>query len=302
MSERQRRGFSGLWSDLRQRSDKSGNASPTTSASLVCDFVEAFHAHQFEMHFQPLVRLDGILIGAEALLRWRHPRLGLIRPDDFLTLVDSPSRSRLDAIALSASIRMLPELRRRTGGHRPYLGVNFGPARLQEPHFAQWVLDQLARHRSDGYGLVVEITETEAVKCWPSLARNVARLTAHGVPVALDDFGTGHANFQNLERSGASIVKLDKSLVQRVGSPRGAAVADAVIALAKELGFSVVAEGIEDEPTEAWLRSRPVSHLQGYLYGHAVTPERFLAEHPLDTGRGRNAQEAVVAAGTEAVA
>ncbi len=283
MRVRLRHGLRWFLSDLRRYLKTVFLPSPLSGPTPIVDFVEAFGRDEFEMHFQPLVRLDGSLVGAEALLRWRHPRLGLISPDDFLALVDAHTRTRLDSLALSAAMQMLPDLRCRTGGRETYLGVNFAPVRLQEPHFAQWVLDQLARHRCDGYGLVVEITEAEAVNCWQSLARNVHRLAAHGVLVALDDFGTGHANFQNLERSGATIVKLDKSLVQRVTSVRGAAVADAVIALAKQLGFTVVAEGIEDEPTEQWLRSRPVSHLQGYRYGQAVPREVFLTQHRCDT-------------------
>jgi diguanylate cyclase (GGDEF)-like protein/PAS domain S-box-containing protein len=230
--------------------------------------------------FQPIVHLGlGTCIGVEALLRWQHPRLGLVPPPQIVRIahrfheLERLSDWILDQ-ALADLAAWVPQ-----GIDQVKLGVNFLPTELTDPGFAARVLEKLARHRISGSRLVVEITEHElGPELQPRVAATLKALARHGVLSALDDVGAGQSNLARLVDLPVKILKVDRAFV--AGLPRdrrSSAVMRAFLSVGKDLEMDVVAEGVETRGQEIALRSYGCEMVQGFRYSHPL-PSRELVE------------------------
>jgi len=226
---------------------------------------------QFLLHYQPIQRLDGIVVGHEALLRWQHPRLGLLAPGSFGEVMREASiQPGLQLWVLETALAQAAALR--AGGADLRIAVNFLTGQLQGTAAAVAILDDLARLRVPPQALIVEVTEHVVMGgLGGALIECLECLRDAGVHVALDDFGTGAGSLVHLREVPADIVKIDRSfVVNMVESDSSQQIVRALVDLAHSLGKQVVAEGVETEAQRQLLRQMNCDMGQGWLFGEPL--------------------------------
>ncbi len=225
----------------------------------------ALDEDQLELHYQPIVSLaDGAVRGFEALLRWRHPEGALLYPDDFLPEV--------------AFSRLMPDLTRwvlrtacRDAAHRVgAVSVNVSAADICRDGLVTEVVETLEETGLPGRRLTIELTEHAVVQDVEGAVSVLSRLRELGVGVALDDFGTGYSSLFYLRTLPITEVKIDRIFVDRLDvDDEDAAIVESVARLARVVGISAVAEGVERESQAAALVAMGCPAGQGYLWGQA---------------------------------
>ena len=221
------------------------------------------------MVYQPQINLrTGRVVGFEALMRWRHPRLGLVPPGTFIPIAEETGLiNSLGEWAMRESCRAMVAWARHIQGPLR-IAVNVSPRQLQHDDLVAQV-EQILRETGLAAGqLELELTETTLLLEDEPVEQTVAGLRRLGVGLALDDFGTGYSSLSHLRRYPIQRLKMDRSFVRGIVGDRGdAAVARAVIGLARELDLAVVAEGVETAEQLALLRSLGCDEAQGFLLG-----------------------------------
>ncbi|AJP74510.1 putative bifunctional diguanylate cyclase/phosphodiesterase [Sphingomonas hengshuiensis] len=246
-------------------------------AQLESDLRQAVDKDQFALVFQPQVSaVDGSIVGAEALLRWRHPD-GLKLPGAF---IDRAEETGLIVEIGEWVVNNVAETISRWGrlGVRQRLAVNISPRQIDHAGFFRRLREAMHAARAPAALLELEITETLAMHCSPDVLEAISALRADGASIAIDDFGTGYSNLARLRELPVDRVKLDRSLVEHVADqPEARTIAQAVIALVHGLGCEAVAEGIESEAQAAVLRVIGCDILQGYAIATPMAEEDFLS-------------------------
>lgn len=237
--------------------------------SLESELRAAADNNAFVLYYQPKVdAYTRETVGYETLLRWRHPRLGILTPESFLPVAEETGliRSIGDWVLLEAC-RVLRSWE--VAGRRMLpLAVNISPRQLAGTDLYTLVSQAIEYTGADPHYLEVELTEYALLEDIEGVAAAVPRLRAMGVKVALDDFGTGYSALSYLQKIHFDWLKLDRSFVATVDDPElSQPVVSAVLAMAEQLGTPVVAEGVETSGQAAWLAERGTSVLQGYLFG-----------------------------------
>ncbi|WP_137131382.1 EAL domain-containing protein [Rhizobium sp. FY34] len=236
------------------------------------ELLSALHEHQFVLHYQPQVLLEtGEVSGIEALIRWHHPQKGLIMPGDFLPALEQ------SALSLDVGLWVLGEAIRQLGewtqaGLVPVkMGINLFPSQMRGSDLAREVSDLCRLHAVDPRWLELEITETATLQDEDRSLDLINELRALGIGVAFDDFGTGYASLGSLQRYPITTLKIDRSFVRDLMTrQRDASITRALIMLSKDLGLSIIAEGIETMEQQIALRLMGCDFGQGYLFGKAM--------------------------------
>lgn len=270
---------------LQFRTAAFDNASVTTS-SLVGDLRGALAGvpgtGSLEVHYQPVVGIaHGDPLGAEALVRWCHPRLGLLAPDAFVPVAERAGLGlRLDAAVLGLALRQLA-VWDAEGVRVHRVGVNLGRTSLHSPELVATVQQACARTGVLPDRLMLEVVEHDELTLTPARLAAVQALADADVTLALDDFGAGHAGVGLLGRLPFGVLKVDRSLLpgpQRVAAahaPDARRVLAGVVALAAAVGVEVTAEGIETPAHRELVAELGVPHAQGWLYSRALTAPAF---------------------------
>lgn len=241
---------------------------------LITRMRQALREHQFELFYQPKIRLeDGAVVGVEALIRWHDPEHGIVPPAQFISKVERTSLIRpLTRFALEQACgfaRAHPDLT---------VSVNLSPRNLYD----EQLLDKLCA-LIDQYGIPVarielEITEGTVAHNPVRAAEYLARLRAHGIPVSIDDFGTGYSSFAYLHRLPVTGLKIDRSFIAEIESdPRVRGVLHCIAEAGHTLGLQVIAEGVETGPQLATVRWVGCDLAQGYYFTHPL-PARELEQ------------------------
>ncbi|QWG17139.1 EAL domain-containing protein [Bradyrhizobium sediminis] len=244
--------------------------------TLEAELVLAAERNEFELFYQPQVRLsDGGLIGAEALIRWHHPVRGLVSPAEFMPVVNTSSISdRVAGWVLETACR-----RARTweqAGHNVRIGVNLSPSQLQSGDLATSVAEVLDITGLTPSLLELEVTEDILLLDEQRVLDTVLRIQELGVRVVFDDFGTGYASLSYLKKFPLDGLKIDRSFVLELLADSGdAAIVGSTISLSKQLGLSVIAEGIENRATADLLASMGCEEGQGYFFGRPMPAQAF---------------------------
>ncbi len=228
-------------------------------------------------YFQPQLNVEtGRLVGAEALARWHHPQRGVVLPDDFLQVAKEAGLAlQLSERVLRSASALHVEMRNK--GLPPMrMAVNLGPVELHTSALPQIVTKILAQAGMPPEYLQLEITEQEAMQD-PELAVEIlTALRSTGVQIIVDDFGTGHSSLSYLRRFPVNGVKVDRSFIRNLEDDHeDAALASAIISMAKSLNLSVVAEGVETDGQLEFLRERGCDEYQGFLFSPAVPADEF---------------------------
>jgi EAL domain-containing protein (putative c-di-GMP-specific phosphodiesterase class I) len=203
---------------------------------------------EFELHYQPFLDLrSGRVVAIEALVRWRHPRRGLLPPAEFISTAEETGLIvPLGRWVLEEACTQAARWRSRYGSGAPWVSVNLSPRQLQDPDLLSTVSAALSQAGLDGSALHVEITESLLMSDSDLAERKLTELRSLGVGIALDDFGTGYSSLAYLHRYPVDALKIDQSFVAPLGEgPRPAALVRSIIELARALGITTVAEGVE---------------------------------------------------------
>lgn len=249
----------------------------TARRSLEEEIRRGFANGEFELHYQPQVRLgDGLLVGAEALLRWRHPRRGLLAPGAFLPVLETSSLAEAVgdwtievgcAFAASLLRAGLPPIR---------IGINLFAAQFRSGALVGTVAGALEASGLPSDRLELEITENIVLGHDDSAVAPLRELRARGVGLAFDDYGTGYASLSLLKRYPLTRLKIDREFVRDLATdPDDAAIVKAVLALGRSLNLDVIAEGIETPDQAAFLGAHGCAEAQGYYYGKPMAGSEF---------------------------
>ena len=245
---------------------------------------QAIKSEQFELAFQPVVNVQiGRAVGAEALIRWRHPERGIISPAEFIPVAESSGL--IDPIGLWVLRNACAEVSRwNAKGHdRQRMAINLSARQFHDPHLLCQVKEALQAHRISPDQLEVELTETAAMIDHDTTRRVFAGLRDMGVGIAIDDFGTGYASMSYLRKLPFDKLKIDREFVTDVHLVQhNQAICGALIELSQGLGLHVLAEGTETEAEVQWLQRRGCELFQGYYFSRPIpgTELAVLMEHP----------------------
>jgi diguanylate cyclase (GGDEF)-like protein len=247
----------------------------------------AIEREEFVLHFQPRVDLSSHrIVAAEALLRWQHPERGLVMPEEFIGLAEECNLTvAIGELVIAAACRQLAAWR--SAGAPPIpLSINLTASHLREPMLPAVVAHALAFQALPASLLEIEVTESVMLSDPEGSIRNALALQQLGVRLALDDFGMGYSSLSYLKRLPVSCLKIDQSFIREMSfDPSSAAIVTAIIAMARTLGLTVVAEGVEQREQLEELRERGCDEFQGFLFSRALPAAEFatlLAEQPAE--------------------
>lgn len=251
------------------------NTLAQTHLQLMNDLWMAVERDELRLHYQPKFHAPaGPILGFEALLRWEHPKQGLLTPDVFLQLAEKTG------LIISIGNWVINEACRQLRawhiqGHTNWsMAVNLSTLQFEQPSLVNTVLDCLALHQLPPESLILEVTETTAMNNPDESVRVLTELTNAGVKASIDDFGTGYSSLLYLKRLPACELKIDRAFVKDLsGESDDATIVSAIVALAKTLNLKVVAEGVETEAQQAFLTELGCNMLQGYLLGKPVSAQ-----------------------------
>jgi diguanylate cyclase (GGDEF)-like protein len=242
--------------------------------ALMGELREALDHAQLMLHYQPKLNLASSQIdGAEGLVRWQHPRRGLVSPDEFIPLAEeSGNIRRLTRWALAAGIAQAASWH--AGGAQLRVAINLSARDLDDEDLPRRIAELLAAHRVKPAHIGLEITES-AVMGKPDTAIAVLQHIAElGIPIALDDFGVGQSSFAYLRRLPVREIKIDKSFVQQLADEAGdRTIVRSIVELGHRLGFKVTAEGVESADALDYLAEIGCDHAQGYYIAEPLPPE-----------------------------
>jgi len=241
------------------------------------DLRKAIEREEFVIYYQPKVDLtSGRLHGFEALVRWEHPKRGIVGPGEFIPLAEE--RGLIVPIGrwvLEESCRQARSWRDRHGEQAPAIGVNLSAGQFRHPRLAELVAAVLEDTGLDPDKLLLEVTESAVMEDAESSSATLKDLSALGVRIAIDDFGTGYSSLSYLQRFPLDMLKIDRSFVSDLGQdPKGAAIVGTVCTLGRNLGMQVLAEGVETAEQVEQLRKFGCDLGQGYYFSRPVPAER----------------------------
>ena len=239
---------------------------------LLRDLRVALERGQLELFYQPKIHApSGEITGAEALMRWHHPRRGMVSPVVFIPLAERYGLiNALGAWVIDEACRQARVWR--DGGLRMRIAVNLSVHQLRQADLAERIAAALRRHQINPDLITCEITESSAMQDTEVTMRVLGQLDKIGVHISIDDFGTGHSSLSYLRKLPADELKIDRSFVLDLETSEDARkVARAVINLAKALDLKVVAEGVETEGQNRILREFGCDQLQGFLFAKPMS-------------------------------
>ena len=224
-----------------------GTTRPDASPGFdTAELEQAIAANGIEVHYQPKVdMLTGIVRGVEALARWQHPRLGFVPPDQFIPAAER--EGLIQALTASVMSRALGQAARWNGhGLRLSMAINLSPRLLESTSLVQQIVDLVAHHGLRPEQVTLEITESSVVDCLGAALGVLARLRLKGLGLSIDDYGTGFSSMQQLARIPFNELKIDRSFVRDASRrPNLRVILQSALDMARQLGLSSVAEGIE---------------------------------------------------------
>ncbi|BCH25801.1 putative bifunctional diguanylate cyclase/phosphodiesterase [Mesorhizobium sp. L-8-3] len=245
---------------------------------LVGDLRAALGGTELELHFQPQVDDRGVIIGAEGLLRWNHPRLGMIFPDRFIPLAEQFGLiEELSRAVFDLGLAALASWQRDPATAHLRLALNVSVQSFNCDSFGAMLGQMVRSHAVDATRLTLELTEHVMARDHERVARLMAEIKDLGVRLSLDDFGTGYSSLAYLKTLPFDELKIDGRFVADIETGESdRALVKTILAMARNLGLTSVAEHVENIRQQAFLRAFGCDCFQGYLYGKAVPAADFL--------------------------
>ncbi len=272
---RNKRGNAQHHSILPQSSDETAKRNfirgeATHKLTLANDISRALNNDEFELHYQPICSLaTNHIAGYEALIRWRHPSMGLVSPLDFLWVAEQTGQIREVGLwTLERACHDWPILRKTTIFDMPFVSVNMSPSQLTGESFVEDVKSIISRNKMTPTELKLELTEKVIINNPEVALQLLMQLTELGSTLAIDDFGTGHSSLETLDRYPIGTLKVDRYFTSSMlASAQSGEIVSSSIRLAHSLGMDVVAEGIESDDVRRKLLELGCNFGQGWFFG-----------------------------------
>lgn len=255
------------------------NANTLEHLRLQGQLREALRRSEFRMHYQPQMNiLTGKIVGAEALVRWQHPELGLISPGKFIPLAErSGLIIPLGEWVLHEACRQAQSWRELYQLSEFVVAINLSAVQFKRDNIVETVTHALARSSLPPNQLELELTETILLQDMETAMTILNNLREIGVKCSIDDFGTGYSSLSYLKQLAVDKLKIDQSFVHdMVDDPDNAAIVKAIIQLSHALQLTVIAEGVESEAQLTLLKELLCDEIQGYWLSHPLPPEEFM--------------------------
>jgi diguanylate cyclase (GGDEF)-like protein len=250
------------------------------------DMRNALSAGQFELHYQPVLNLESDeIVGVEALIRWHHPKRGMVSPGEFIPLAEETGF----IVRLGEWIIRKACATAAAWPSKVKIAVNLSPAQFKSQGLVQTVMSALASSGLAASRLELEITENILLQDTTATLATLHRLRELGVHIAMDDFGTGYSSLRYLQSFPFDKIKIDRSFVRDITLSTGSLnIVRAVAAMAKGLGMTTTAEGVETQEQLDTIRSEGCTEMQGFLFSKpqpAHEMERLLLSHSIESRR-----------------
>lgn len=246
-------------------------------ASMEEDLRIALRERQFVLQYQGQFQSKSSMTGAEVLVRWKHPEKGMMSPALFIPFAEESGQIlAIGNWVLDTACRELAAWRNNPDLCELELAVNVSPLQFRQLDFVETVLATLHRTGADPARLKLELTESMLIENIDDIVHKMLALKAHGIGFSLDDFGTGFSSLSLLKRLPLDQLKIDQSFIRDVHSdPNGAAIATTIVSLGKNLGLTVIAEGVETDEQREFLAQAGCYAYQGYLFSRPLALESF---------------------------
>lgn len=241
------------------------------------DLRSALPAGQFILYYQPQMDQAGRMVGAEALIRWKHPKHGLVNPVDFIPLLEENGLIiPVGHWVLETACRQLAAWSSNPATSGLRMSVNVSPRQFRQDDFVEQIRAVLEQTGADPFKLELELTESLVLLDVEDAIEKMRRLKLLNVVFALDDFGTGNSSLSQLKRLPLNQLKIDQSFVRDIATdPGDAAIIQAIITLGTAFGLNVIAEGVENEAQRDFLNRHGCHDFQGFLFGRPVPVNEF---------------------------
>ncbi|MEH6635087.1 MAG: EAL domain-containing protein [Halioglobus sp.] len=254
--------------------DEEMNAKAVEQLKMEEELRHAMRNNELELRYQPQVdNQTGEVVSMEALVRWKHPVRGMVSPVEFIPVAESTGQ------IIELGEWVMDEVARHClywdslGLKKFRVCVNISPLQFNQSNLPKWIADFLGRSGLPPERLELELTESAIMTDAETNIAKLRELKALGLDLAVDDFGTGYSSLSYLKRFPIDTLKIDQSFVADLDSADGAAIVDAIMALAKTLNLRVIAEGIESQDQLAYLVKKDCDLLQGFYFSHPIYPE-----------------------------
>ncbi|MBV8665752.1 MAG: EAL domain-containing protein [Burkholderiaceae bacterium] len=262
-------------------------------AAMEADLRRALLGEQFVLHYQIQVDSSGGVVGAEALVRWRHPERGMVSPAAFIPLAEETGLILpLGEWVLDTACKQLKQWAQQAETRHLSLAVNISARQFHDTNFVSQVLAALERNGVDPRKLKLELTESLLLKDVDAIIAKMKILMNRGVRFSLDDFGTGYSSLSYLKQLPLEQLKIDQSFVRDIFvDANDLAIVRAIVTLGRSLGLAVIAEGVETEEQRAFLEASGCNTFQGYLFGKPCPADqlKLRVEEPVVRDLVRNA-------------
>jgi diguanylate cyclase (GGDEF)-like protein len=238
----------------------------------------AIERNELILHYQPKMNMArDRMVGAEALMRWQHPEMGIIPPDRFIPLAEETGL--IIPMGEWALRRVCLQIREwQEQGYSPcIIAVNVSPIQFKRHNFFETVRDIIDETGIDPSLLELEVTESTIMQDMGSTIKTLRALKDLGIAISIDDFGTGYSSLSNLKRFPIDTLKIDKSFIVNIANNvDDKAIVSAIISMAKSLGLNIIAEGVETEAQLSFLSEQGCNEIQGYLFSKPLPAELLI--------------------------
>ena len=271
--------------------DQGMHARAVSRLQLESDLRQAIEKKEFAVYYQPIVALTtGRLAGFEALVRWNHPRHGLVQPGDFIPVAEETGLIvPIGQWVLNEACAQVRQWQLDSPSHRALsLSVNLSARQVAQPNLLDRIKEALDTSRLNPHCLKLEITESVVMENAEAAALMFKQLRSLGVQLSIDDFGTGYSSLSYLHRFPLNYLKIDRSFVSRLTTDNDNAIVRTISTLARNLGMEVIAEGIETEEQYQQLKMLGCEYGQGYLFSRPV--DNTSVEHLLAQDANRDTE------------
>ncbi len=264
--------------------DSSLDAEDAERLTLHMDLRHAIGNHQLVLHYQPKVDFSTRQVsGVEALVRWQHPRLGLIYPDAFIPIAEKAGMMKPFTLAV-IELALIQSSLWTQAGLNLTIAINISAINLQDPQFPDDMAAMLHRHQVLPANIELEVTETAIMSEPLKAIENIKKLSGMGLQIAIDDFGTGYSSMAYLRKLLVAKIKIDKSFVMDMHNNKNdEVIVRSTVDLGHNLGLTVVAEGVETQGAWDKLKELGCDSAQGYFMGRPVAPaelEKWVRQSP----------------------
>lgn len=246
-------------------------------AKLLADLREGIRLQQFELYLQSQQDVSGVVIGAEALVRWNHPHRGLVSPADFIPLAEASGLMLpLGREIMRMGLDLIKDWQQRDYFRDLKLSLNLAAQQFYAEDFSEVLIKEIDTHQLDAGKLMLEFTESTLLDNFSQARLNIHRLSSRGVKFAIDDFGTGYSSLAYLSELPVDQLKIDQSFVRNMATrSKDKAIVRTIIDMAYSLGMEVIAEGVETHEQRDYLLAQGCMFYQGYLIGRPESVKDF---------------------------